>query len=664
LYYSIRKRVRFIPQEQEHIPPTLQTFRRQLVPFAKLAIVMPHSGHGGQQDPKYNCKYPHRRPCDDRQLTILSVTSDSFYNFSEHDQFGHSQDPSGPTLMNHEQQLYLDNFFDHPDQATTNNMDNDVVPYSFAGVEINDRSGMTALNLQASQMGFGLGIGSNSAVHMPVPGASTPRYTSHMAPPQLSQYDASRGFENFVHVNEHTPSSQTQSHITHDDQAASALMSMSSHSQEHSQATVASGVAGSSWGDFNMGDANGIAGEQLHSPMVPNASSSGSNTTPLTPTFGDNFPNSGRGPSHAQFHQQSLMQQATSYAPARHQSMQMGRAGTHMFDGHSQLTAWQTYQAQMDPDQSQRRPPIVQYGSDQNFNNGGYRAAIVPTSDDKYTNLLNIPLVSEVSQNTHTPFPTAQQASVRGYDQQRHHSFPSSLQQLSSAALTLQQSPLQTNSPTYQQHNDQFSAARAMENLQGSQPAQPTQPSRKRRRSQDDDQDAGPHSQTQQPTNAPRRAPVVPKQEPSNDNGLYPTPTTSAPKRRRSDPRPKTASSTASGSPSTPAKSHAKTASSSKKRAAEPKQQRANLSDMQKRNNHIASEQKRRDAMKTNYEDLNRLVPTLQNGQHGMSRSEILQNSADYLESVRIGNETAAATYGLDIDAIRRAAILSVGATE
>jgi hypothetical protein len=91
---------------------------------------------------------------------------------------------------------------------------------------------------------------------------------------------------------------------------------------------------------------------------------------------------------------------------------------------------------------------------------------------------------------------------------------------------------------------------------------------------------------------------------------------------------------------------------------------RANLSDTQKRNNHIASEQKRRDAMKTNYEDLNRLVPTLQNGQHGMSRSEILQNSADYLESVTIGNDTAGATYGLDMDAIRRAAIASVGATE
>jgi hypothetical protein len=637
------------------------------VPFAKLAIVMPHSGHSGQQDPKYNCKYPRRLSSDDRQLTLLSVTSDHFtYNFSEHDQFGHSQDASGPTLMNHEQQSYLNGFFDNPDQATTNNMDNEVVPYNFAGFEMNDRSGMNALNLQmaSSQMSFGLGIG-NSAVHMPAPGVSTPRYTSHMAPPGLSQYDASRGFENFVHVNEQTPSSQTQSHITHDDQAASALMSMSSHSQEHSQATAASGVNGSSWGDFNLGDASGIAGEQLHSPMVPNASSSGSNTTPLTPTFGDNFLNSGHGPSHAQFHQQSLMQQATqqaSYVPARHQSMQIGRAGNHMFD--NQLTSWQTYQAQMDPDQSQRRPPIVQYGSDQNFNNGSYRAAIVPASDDKYTNLLNIPLVSEVSQTTHTPFPTPQQAGVRGYDQQqRHNSFPSSLQQLSSAALTLQQTPAETNSPTYQHHNDQLSVARAMENLQGSQPPQPSQPSRKRRRSQDDDQDAGPQSQTQPPTNAPRRAPVVPKQESTNDNNLYSTPAGSAPKRRRSDPRPKNASSSAS--PSTPARSNAKTASSSsKKRPAEPKPHRANLSDTQKRNNHIASEQKRRDAMKTNYEDLNRLVPTLQNGQHGMSRSEILQNSADYLESVTIGNNTAGATYGLDMDAIRRAAIASVGAIE
>jgi hypothetical protein len=551
--------------------------------------------------------------------------------------------------MNHEQQSYLNDFFDHPDHVTTNNMDNDVVPYNFAGFEINDRSGINALGLQmASQMGFGLGIG-NSAVHMPVPGASVPRYPSHMAPPHLSQFDASKGFENFVHGNEQAPTPQTQNHITHDDQAASALMSMSSHSQEHSQATAASGMGGSSWGDFNLGDASGIAGEQLHSPMVPNASSSGSNTTPLTPTFGEGFLNSGRAPSQAQFHHQSLMQQATqsaSYAPARHQSMQVGPAGNLMFD--NQLQSWQTYQASMDPSQSQRRPPLVQYGSDQNFNQQGYRAAIVPTSDDKYTNLLNIPLVSEVSQNTHTPFPTTQLAGVRGYGQHQRHSVPSSLQQLSSAALTLQQPPVQTNSPTTQHHNDHLTVARAMENLQGS------QPSRKRRRSQDDDQEAGTYGQTQHSTNASRRAPVVPKQESTNDNDLCSTPTGPATKRRKSNVRPGTASSTGSASPSTPAQSHAKVSSSSKKRRSELKQPRANLSDSQKRNNHIASEQKRRDAMKNNYEDLNLLVPSLQNGQHGMSRSEILQHSADYLEAVTIGNQTAMATYSISIEEVNR----------
>jgi len=635
-----------MPKEQDYTSPPFITFRRQSVPSAKLAIVMPHTGHGGQQDPKYNCKYPHQPSSEDRQLTALPVTSDPFtYNFSEHDQPDHSHDVSGPTLMNHEQQSYLNDFFDHPDHVSTNNMDNDVVPYNFAGFEINDRSGMNALGLQmASHMGLGLGTGNNT-VHMPI--SSTPRYASHMAPPHLSQFDASKGFENFVHGNEQVPSSHTHNHITHDDQAASALMSMSSHSQDHSQATVASGVGGSSWGDFNLGDASGVTGEQLQSPMIPNASSSGSTTTPLTPPFVDAFANSGRLPSHAQFHQQSLMQQAThaaSYAPARHQSMQIGRAGNHMFD--NQLQAWQIYQAPMDANQSQRRPPLVQYGSDQNFNQEGYHAVTFPASDDKYTNLLNIPLVSEVSQNTPTPFPTPQQAGVRGHGHQQRHSVPNSLQQLSSAALTLQQTSMQTNSPATQQPRNQRSVGHAMENLPD------TQQSRKRRRSQDDDQGAGSYSQTPHSADAPRRALVVPKQESTNDLDLYSTPPTT--KRSKSNARARTASSNGSASPSTPAQSQAKASSASKKRRAEPKQPRLNLSDTQKRNNHIASEQKRRDAMKSNYEDLNTLVPALQNGQHGMSRSEILQYSADYLDAVRIGNEAAMATYGITMEEIKR----------
>ena len=335
------------------------------MPIAKLAIVMPHSGHGGQQDPKYNCKYPHRPSSNDRQLTSLPVTSDPFssYNFSDHDQLGHSQDASGPTLMNHEQQSYLNDFFEHPDHVSTNNMANDVIPYNFAGFDINDRSGMSALGLQmASQMGFGLGI-NNSAVHMPVPGGSTPRYTSQMAPPQLSQFDASGGFEHFVHGNEQTPNSQTPNHITHDDQAASALMSMSSNSQEHSQPTAPSG---SSWGILNMNNSNNYSGDQLHMGGDP---SSASSNTPITPTITENFQRLGRATSHTQYQPHNMMQQAAqaggSYTQTRHPSLPM-RNNVQAYTNQSEQ--WQMPNATgQDQNQTQRRPPIYQYGSDQNF---------------------------------------------------------------------------------------------------------------------------------------------------------------------------------------------------------------------------------------------------------------------------------------------------------
>ncbi|KAF1826257.1 uncharacterized protein K489DRAFT_303288, partial [Dissoconium aciculare CBS 342.82] len=54
------------------------------------------------------------------------------------------------------------------------------------------------------------------------------------------------------------------------------------------------------------------------------------------------------------------------------------------------------------------------------------------------------------------------------------------------------------------------------------------------------------------------------------------------------------------------------------------KQPRQNLSDKQKRENHIMSEKKRRQLIKTGYADLNKLVPALAGGKNGMSRSESL----------------------------------------
>ncbi|KAI1121681.1 hypothetical protein F5Y10DRAFT_96258 [Nemania abortiva] len=69
----------------------------------------------------------------------------------------------------------------------------------------------------------------------------------------------------------------------------------------------------------------------------------------------------------------------------------------------------------------------------------------------------------------------------------------------------------------------------------------------------------------------------------------------------------------------------------------QPKQPRENLTEAQKRENHIKSEQKRRGAIKEGFEDLTFIVPNLQNG--GYSRSNILAMSGDWLEALVKGNE-------------------------
>ncbi|KAF2723974.1 hypothetical protein K431DRAFT_194513, partial [Polychaeton citri CBS 116435] len=51
---------------------------------------------------------------------------------------------------------------------------------------------------------------------------------------------------------------------------------------------------------------------------------------------------------------------------------------------------------------------------------------------------------------------------------------------------------------------------------------------------------------------------------------------------------------------------------------------RQNLTEDQKRANHIQSEQKRRNIIKQGYDDLNGLVPSLAGGKSGFSKSEIL----------------------------------------
>lgn len=64
----------------------------------------------------------------------------------------------------------------------------------------------------------------------------------------------------------------------------------------------------------------------------------------------------------------------------------------------------------------------------------------------------------------------------------------------------------------------------------------------------------------------------------------------------------------------------------------QPKLPRENLTDAQKRENHIKSEQKRRGAIKEGFDDLVFIVPNLQNG--GYSKSSMLNLAGDWLESL------------------------------
>lgn len=67
------------------------------------------------------------------------------------------------------------------------------------------------------------------------------------------------------------------------------------------------------------------------------------------------------------------------------------------------------------------------------------------------------------------------------------------------------------------------------------------------------------------------------------------------------------------------------------------KSTRENLTEDQKRENHIRSEQKRRTLIREGFEDLGELVPGLKGG--GFSKSAVLVMAADWMEDLLRGNE-------------------------
>lgn len=578
---------------------------------------------------------------NERSLTWITDADPApfAYNFLQHAPVDHAQDQPHVPLMDQNQQSFMDNFWDHPDAAIAND---EIVPLHLRGFGINEKGGdtnMSALGLPFSNAMSATNPRVSGSTHMPA--AQVPRTTNHMAMPHLSQNDVSGGFETFLHDYGRNLDPYSQQSLNHDNQAVSALLSMSSDSQEHSQPAVASELSGSSWGNLNMVNPNGYSSDQLGSPAVSGNPSSGSTTTPLTPTAKQQYHRAGRASSHSQFQHHdaaSHVSHPSNFAHTRHQSMQLGNSGSRMFNSHSQQ--WQLPQAAVGLSFSQHRAPTLQYGTDQNFSQQGYQASGFSMAEDKSNNLLNVPWAGQVAQTPHASVAADEQVTgMSGTGHQQRHSVPNNLQQLSNAALS------QYTSPTTPQSTNQILPMHTMEGLDDA------QQSRKRRRSQVEGESQGAQELSQTSALVASRDSITLDREVTNDHSqdTFATPPGSS-KRRRSNARPGTASTTASASPSTPAPATIKRSSSSKKRRSESKPTRNNLSDTQKRNNHIASEQKRRDAMKTNYDELNMFVPSLRGGSHGLSRSEVLQHASDWLQSLTLGNQALMAAYGISFD--------------
>ena len=90
-------------------------------------------------------------------------------------------------------------------------------------------------------------------------------------------------------------------------------------------------------------------------------------------------------------------------------------------------------------------------------------------------------------------------------------------------------------------------------------------------------------------------------------------------------------------SPTPSSEQNAKRRKSAAAANAAAKTARENLTEDQKRENHIKSEQKRRTLIREGFEDLGELVPGLRGG--GFSKSAVLIMAADWLEELIQGNE-------------------------
>jgi hypothetical protein len=255
------------------------------------------------------------------------------------------------------------------------------------------------------------------------------------------------------------------------------------------------------------------------------------------------------------------------------------------------------------------RPSAVRFGSDDNFSNGGYQAPVYQRGQrDRSGGLLNIPFAADaIKPEVPTSSPSQAVFAFKGQDGNARDSHIIDLP-----------TPTSAHQASWNNHGHTMTEAEnESDDVHEQQP-------RKRRKAR---LSTGEGSMKKKLS----RSLVE-----DLDEGIT--------KRRKSIPVREPSPQSNAGSES---EDDEEEVSSSARKRKDKKQPRQNLSDKQKRENHIMSEKKRRQLIKTGYADLNKLVPALAEGKTGLSRSESLFECQIYLEGLLNGTKRIMEALGI-----------------
>lgn len=429
--------------------------------------------------------------------------------------------------------------------------------------------------------------------------------------------------------------------------------------QAQAQASMSHGGA-SSWGNFFNSNVASPAPDH----MLPNPTAVAHHMSP-----GSNYNSVMQNPmsyeQQANLHRQQMRQAQMQWNQShpRPTSLNLHTGFQHMPSTQYPQSAYPQLQNIPYQQHQQQRAGLPQaFGSDPNFSNSGYCGPdLVAREQEKAGNLLAVPFKEELSSTGHTRTNGSGPLSHMQTGAYTRQSLPDTSFGFHNGAnnnrgipnglpVTAPPTSMRPDSRAWT-HTHHRRGAVDEDDDDEIHVAQPK--TRKRRKSTMDDDDEAEYNPGTHVTGN-KRGPKVPKAEVASedeDDVAFETPKNKFPaKRRKPAPAGRDSIGSISASPSESMSRDSAEQSSSKKRGRGTGGSRHNLSEAEKRANHIHSEQKRRNVIKCGMEDLQHLVPNLKGGKSGLSRADQVQEVYAFVKEIVSGNEQIEQLLRLSLD--------------